>query len=68
MLRDNLASRFKIQNASTNVTYGPKKDKNLTNLFKFINTINNFENFVKQLHMTSLLSIWDWNLCIINFW
>ena len=30
MLRDNLASSFKIQNASTNVTYGPKKDKNLT--------------------------------------
>ena len=45
MLRDNLASRFKIQNASKNVTYGPKKDKNLTVLFKFINSINNFAKF-----------------------
>ena len=45
MLRDNLASRFKIQNASTNVTYGPKNDKNLTILFKFINSINNFAKF-----------------------
>ena len=45
MLRDNLASRFKIQNASTNVTYGPKKDKNLKILSKFINSVNNFAKF-----------------------
>ena len=45
MLRDNRASRFKIQIASKNVTYGAKQDKYLTILFKFINSINNFAKF-----------------------
>ena len=42
MLRDNRACQFKIQIRSKKLTYGPKKDKNLTILFKFINSINNF--------------------------